>query len=472
MTKKRIVLFAVAISLVVIAIFTLVILINVPYKSFTLLKTYVIDEKTCAANTVRATTDGGYIVSGGISTFDTTINGWRGTGSFLVKVNSSLNPQWSKTFTFDDFWAIPIESGFAVLGSSYECFYLIKLDDNGNVLWSKKYTGLGSLSSSAFQKKRFFIETSDNGFIVSGSFLKFSNDSKTRKEGALIVKFDGSGDIQWAKTYENDNSIGPASIQSFAIKELPNKHFIVAMSIQDAALFSGGGGIWGTANDFLIMEIDSNGNVVYTRRVGRSKTNEVPTSIILNANGGCTVVGCGLTVTTEESGSTNAAKDIPLVQLDNTGNVISCKTYGINNKYANCSYADATPDGGYIVANDILLKLDKNGKVVWAKGNDDYAVSFVKRSNDGYIATGNSGLLFPPYSGKNAKGNFFTIEFKNNDLNKAIFKNVDVEAGTLHPDINTSINLEVSDIDVKSISVSSVKVKIGKIKFKEINTIN
>ncbi len=46
MTKKRIVLFVVAISLVVIAIFTLVILINVPYKSFTLLKTYVIDEKT------------------------------------------------------------------------------------------------------------------------------------------------------------------------------------------------------------------------------------------------------------------------------------------------------------------------------------------------------------------------------------------------------------------------------------------
>ncbi len=472
MTKKRIVLFAVAISLVVIAIFTLVILINIQHKSSTLLKTYVIDKKTYVANTIHTTANGGYIVSGNIAAFDTTIHGWRGSGSFLVKLDSSLNPQWSKTFTFDDSWAIPIESGFVVLGSSYECFYLIKLDDNGNVLWSKKYTGLGDLSSVAFQKKCFFIETSDNGFIASGSFLKFSNDYKTKKEGALIVKFDGSGEIQWAKTYENDNSIGPACIQSFAIKELPNKHFIVTMSIQDAALFSGGGGIWGTANDFLIMEINSNGNVVWTRRVGRSKTNEVPTSIILNANGGCTVIGWGLTVTTEESGSTNAAKDIPLVQLDSTGNVIFCKTYGINNKYAACGYADATPDGGCIIAKGAILKLDKNGKVMWAKGNNDYTVSFAKRSNDGYIATGNSGLLFPPYSGKNAKGNFFTIKFKNNDLNKAIFKNVNVKTDTLHLDINTSINLEVSDADVKDISVSSVKVKIGKIKFKEINTIN
>jgi len=88
------------------------------------------------------------------------------------------------------------------------------------------------------------------------------------------------------------------------------------------------------------------------------------------------------------------------------------------------------------------------------------------------FAIGNSSPLFPQHVSKKAKGNFFIIKFKNNDLNKAIFKNVNVKTDALYLDINTSINLEVSDVDVKGISVSSVKVKTGKIKFKEINTIN
>jgi len=472
MAKKKIVLFIVAISLVVIATFSLVILINLQHKSTALLKTYVygLDEKNYIANTVHTTANGGYIVSGNISTASG--NGWKGSGSFLMKVDSFLNPQWSKTFPFDDSWDIPTKDGFAVLGSDYQCFYLIKLDNNGNVLWSKKYAGLGGLSHFSFLERGIFTETSDGGFIAVGNFSKPSNDYRTKKQGALVVKFDRNGNVQWTKMYESRNDFGAATISSLGVKELPNKHFIAAMSIQDAALFTGGGGVYGTANDFLIMEIDTNGNIVYARRVGRSKSNEIPTSIILNTNGGCTVSGWGLTVIAEGPNSTNAIVDIPLVQLDSTGNVVSCKDYKINSKHAACGYADIAPDGGCIIASGAFLRLNNNGKVMWTKGSNDYPVSFVEKSNDGYVAIGNSSPLFPQHVSKKAKGNFFIIKFKNNDLNKAIFKNVNVKTDALYLDINTSINLEVSDVDVKGISVSSVKVKTGKIKFKEINTIN
>lgn len=80
----------------------------------------------------------------------------------------------------------------------------IKIDTNGDVIWSNHYeSDFGSSPQS-------FNHTSDGGYIFAGSSQAPSSGNQN---DLLVVKLDTDGEQEWAKTYEGNSFINGSSIQ-------------------------------------------------------------------------------------------------------------------------------------------------------------------------------------------------------------------------------------------------------------------
>jgi hypothetical protein len=129
--------------------------------------------------------------------------------------------------------------------------------------------------------------------------------------------------------------------------------------------------------DFYVVKLDSSGNVLWTKTIGGSLTDEA-WSIIQSSDGGYVVAGV-----TESFGAGDW--DIYLVKLDSSGNVLWTKTIGGSNDDAAISIIQSS-DGGYVVAgwtesfgagylNIYVVKMDANGNVCFSQNITNYSVS-------------------------------------------------------------------------------------------------
>ena len=75
---------------------------------------------------------------------------------------------------------------------------LMKVDRNGNTVWSKAIGGTGD---DVFNEIR---RTSDNGFIAAGQTKSYGNAAGD----VWLVKLDASGNVQWTKKYGDGNVNG------------------------------------------------------------------------------------------------------------------------------------------------------------------------------------------------------------------------------------------------------------------------
>ena len=102
------------------------------------------------------------------------------------------------------------DSGYALIGfqNSFPPIktQLVKVSKNGVVQWSKEYgkTGIFDFSISLPQH---IIQSNDGGYLIAGSL-----DSK-----CYLLKTDGSGTTQWAKTYGGSNSSGASFVKQTSI---------------------------------------------------------------------------------------------------------------------------------------------------------------------------------------------------------------------------------------------------------------
>jgi hypothetical protein len=85
------------------------------------------------------------------------------------------------------------EDGYYVGGSQNKQLWFAKLDSMGEIIWSNTYN---SVSSIEWPKVRSVISVSDGGFLLSGV-----NPSS---EGVgFVVKVDDEGLVQWSRKYES-----------------------------------------------------------------------------------------------------------------------------------------------------------------------------------------------------------------------------------------------------------------------------
>ncbi|MGH8015393.1 MAG: N-acetylmuramoyl-L-alanine amidase, partial [Candidatus Zixiibacteriota bacterium] len=157
-----------------------------------------------AARHVELTSDGGCIIAGYTKSF-----GAGNADFYIVKTNSAFDLQWSKTFggtNADYAQAIQpiVGGGYTVAGTTNSFgagnsdMYLIKLNTNGDSVWSKTFGFSGSDSLFSMQ------QTIDKGFVLAGS----TNSIGAGLSDMYVVRTDSLGNVVWSRTYGGSNADG------------------------------------------------------------------------------------------------------------------------------------------------------------------------------------------------------------------------------------------------------------------------
>ncbi len=156
------------------------------------------------ATFVQQTVDGGYIVTIETNSF--------GTGEYdydfwVLKLNSDGEVIWQKIYRDDSRDNVKIvkqttDEGYILAGDNYTSgvgydIWLLKLDNDGDIIWQKTYGK--DHSDEVFSVQ----QTIDGGYIVAGSSRTGLNRGT---ENLLIFKIDSEGTVTWQKTYGGDYS--------------------------------------------------------------------------------------------------------------------------------------------------------------------------------------------------------------------------------------------------------------------------
>jgi hypothetical protein len=330
------------------------------------------------------TSDGGYAIAGDTYSF--------GAGSgkvYVVKLDANGNLQWTKAIGKPGYeigghsLIQTSDGGYAIAGATYsfgagdeaiyiydEAIYVVKLDANGNLQWTKTIGG----------KKRDWsfslIQTSDGGYIIAGATTSFG----AGKADVYVVKLDANGNLQWTKTIGGEKRDGGNSL----IQTSDGGYAIAGYTE------SFGAGEW----DVYVVKLDANGNLQWTKTIGGENW-EAGRSLIQTSDGGYAIAGH-----TESFGA--GGRDVYVVKLDAKGNLQWTKTIGGPKDDWGTSLIQ-TFDGGYAItgytksfgagrADVYVVKLDANGNLQWTKTiggpETEEGRSLIQTADGGYAIAG------------------------------------------------------------------------------------
>jgi hypothetical protein len=220
---------------------------------------------------VWQTTDGGYIIAGGTSSFG-------GTTSFfdvyLIKTDQHGNLIWNSTFGTSDYeYAYAIQQtadgGYIVAGSAGQVqrnALLIKTNASGHVTWSKTYGGSGIEEAYSVQ------QTSDGGYILGGTTRSYGAGG----EDAYLVKTDPSGGLVWQNYFGGS---GDDKVNS------------VTQTADGEYLFAGSTTSYGAGfSDVYLVKVTQSGDFDVMKTFGGAY-NDIGYEVRPLEDGSCVIVG-------------------------------------------------------------------------------------------------------------------------------------------------------------------------------------
>lgn len=170
-------------------------------------------ENADAIHHVQQTSDGGYILVGITgSVFNNTADVW------IIKTDSDGNKLWERKYgskdradyatsvlqTYDKGYMIVGVFGARLLGIGGDA-WLIKTDDEGNVIWDKKFGSEDGGSSSIFP-------TSDKGYLIGG-WTRSHPTLKAKRYDGWLIKIDEDGNKKWDQLFGGGKNDFIVSIQ-------------------------------------------------------------------------------------------------------------------------------------------------------------------------------------------------------------------------------------------------------------------
>jgi len=256
-------------------------------------------------------------------------------------------------------------------GAGNSDVYLIKLNTNGDTMWTKTYGGpLDDVGRSV-------QETSDGGFIIAGWTESFATDGSN----IYLIKTDINGDTTWTNT-----SGGTLYDYGYSVQETSDNGFILAGRISS---FSVGG------SDVFLTKTDSLGNTLWSKIYGSTGW-DAGCSIRKTSDGGFVIAG--------RTTSNGPGWDVYIIRIDTNGDSLWTKTYGGTNWDVGYELQE-TFDGGYIITGctdsygaggfDIYLaKIDSLGNMVWSRTQGgigwDEGRSIQETADKGFIIAGST----------------------------------------------------------------------------------
>ena len=168
---------------------------------------------------VIETEDNGYIIVGSSDSADVDISSSQGTYDFwVIKINSTGTMVWEKSFggsEIDEAFSIikSSDGNYVIVGDTRSNdknvshnngasdLWIIKISPSGNLLWEKTFGG------TSFDAGRSISNTSDNGFLISGSSRSMDGDLTTNQgqNDVWVIKIDSNGSLLWQKSLGGSN---------------------------------------------------------------------------------------------------------------------------------------------------------------------------------------------------------------------------------------------------------------------------
>jgi Secretion system C-terminal sorting domain len=334
----------------------------------------------------QQTTDGGFILGGGV--IDTISDEYY---IHLVKTNTSGVITQEQTIKIkggnfsNHFMQQTADGGYII--SNFE--NIVKIDASFNTQWSKKFTG-GSVGEFGTTIR----QTTDGGYIIASDFNAIGSMDY------MLTKIDGNGILQWTKDFYNTN---------YRAYELGTQQTLDGGYISTGYYYPSTGG----QGEILVIKTDASGGILWSETIGGTD-DDAGYSVIQLSSGEYVITG-----TTKSFGA--GMKDIFLIKINSSGNIVWSKTYGgTNDDYANTVVQ--SNGGGYIIGgstqsfgngSDILLiKTDGTGNVQWSKtyggtgdegdqGGVDVGLDLAKTTDGGFFVTsytGSSNCLYSSYA--------------------------------------------------------------------------
>ncbi len=174
---------------------------------------------TDTPNDVVQTPDNGYIIVGSSDSNDVDISNNIGTYDFwIIKISENGTLIWEKSFggtEIDEAWGIvqSDDGNYLIVGDTRSNdndildnkgaadIFLIKIDDNGDLIWQKNIGG------TSFDSARALSNTSDGGYLIAGNSRSSDGDSSANngQNDAWVIKLNGTANIEWQKTIGGTN---------------------------------------------------------------------------------------------------------------------------------------------------------------------------------------------------------------------------------------------------------------------------
>ena len=260
---------------------------------------------------------------------------------------------------------------------------LLKLNLNGDTLWSKVYPQIG------WELGKMMAKTPDNGYIIGGMQANTAQDTVR----GYVLRIDSVGNFLWDKSYTMGNDA-----RFFSIQATP----------WDGGYILGGMGYTpATGYDMFVVKTDSIGDTLWTRRYGGQYwdcgATIVPLTTLAEYNAGSPVEyllsGCWY------PSSDPVDDNVYLAKLDSVGNVVWQRTH--DNLYyrlgavqtpliirqgkrlIGCSYYFS---GGFI--RSVILAFKADGTIEWSKPitlnptKDCYIKDMRPTEDGGYVLAG------------------------------------------------------------------------------------
>lgn len=275
------------------------------------------------AEAMHMSADSCYLVVG-----DATSN--QDSRSYFIKMDQDGQLLWSKQYgdsvskVYVRDFALSPHGGYMLTAeidsmSVASCLAIIRVDVNGTMMWSKKFR-----DPACFQWDAKVIRaTTDGGYVMTGA--KVGNNYSM-----AVLKTDSLGNIEWSHNY----CIGPIKDRAYDIRELPDSGFVLCgksyeYNPQNMA-----------AEGIYVLRIDKHGNPLWGKGFGSSQA--YPYCLRIAPDGGIVVTGFSY-------GAGFGGVDVVLLKLDTAGTLQWMHQYGTSAYEIGLS-CDILSNGNMVIA--------------------------------------------------------------------------------------------------------------------------